>query len=69
MQSMHSTQSSRDREHVLIVSPSPQLFDELRLPDAKMQNGKDLPLLFDFTREGKCALAVRTVSCAQSIVC
>jgi glycogen synthase kinase 3 beta len=28
-----------------------QLFDELRLPDAKMQNGKDLPALFDFTAE------------------
>ena len=27
------------------------LFDELKVPDAKMQSGKDLPALFDFTRE------------------
>lgn len=27
------------------------LFDELKTPDVKMQSGKDLPPLFDFTRE------------------
>lgn len=27
-------------------------FDDLRLPDAKMASGKDMPPLFDFTREG-----------------
>ena len=28
-------------------------FDELRNPDTKMANGKDLPMLFDFTEMGK----------------
>lgn len=27
-------------------------FDELRQEGAKMPNGKEFPLLFDFTREG-----------------
>lgn len=31
---------------------SMQLFDELKEPGAKMQNGKDFPPLFDFTKEG-----------------
>jgi glycogen synthase kinase 3 beta len=26
-------------------------FDDLKVPDAKMPTGKDLPPLFDFTRE------------------
>ena len=29
------------------------LFDELRVEGAKMPNGKEFPLLFDFTREGE----------------
>ena len=32
-------------------------FDDLKIPDAKMPTGKDLPPLFNFTREG--ALAFR----------
>lgn len=28
-------------------------FDELRNPETKMANGRDLPELFNFTREGK----------------
>lgn len=31
-------------------------FDELRVEGARMPNGKDFPLLFDFTREGKLSL-------------
>jgi glycogen synthase kinase 3 beta len=31
-------------------------FDELRVEGAKMPNGKDFPLLFDFSREGKQTL-------------
>lgn len=31
-------------------------FDELRVEDARMPNGKDFPALFDFTREGKMSL-------------
>ena len=34
-------------------------FDELRQEGAKMPNGKEFPLLFDFTREGESALPVR----------
>ena len=30
-----------------------QFFDELRVEGARMPNGKEFPLLFDFTREGK----------------
>ena len=33
-------------------------FDELRVEGQRMPNGKDFPPLFDFTREGMCALAV-----------
>lgn len=29
------------------------LFDELRAEGAKLPNGKEFPLLFNFTREGK----------------
>ena len=29
------------------------LFDELRVEGAKMPNGKEFPLLFNFTREGE----------------
>lgn len=31
-------------------------FDELRVEGARMPNGKDFPLLFDFTREGRLSL-------------
>lgn len=30
-------------------------FDELRAEGARMPNGKEFPLLFDFTREGELA--------------
>jgi glycogen synthase kinase 3 beta len=30
-----------------------QFFDELRVEGARMPNGKEFPLLFDFTREGE----------------
>lgn len=39
------------------ISSAPQslvheFFDELRVEGAKLPNGKDLPALFDFTKEG-----------------
>lgn len=33
-------------------------FDELRAEGARMPNGKDFPPLFNFTREGTCAVCV-----------
>lgn len=36
-------------------------FDELRVEGARMPNGKDFPLLFDFTREG-------TLQCSVNIM-
>jgi glycogen synthase kinase 3 beta len=35
-----------------------EFFDELRAPDAKMANGKDLPPLFDFTVEGESIVPI-----------
>ena len=29
-------------------------FDELRVEGARMPNGKEFPVLFNFTREGEC---------------
>ncbi|SAM04945.1 hypothetical protein [Absidia glauca] len=40
---------SRPTASEALVHP---FFDELRNPDTKMSNGKDLPILFDFTKEG-----------------
>jgi glycogen synthase kinase 3 beta len=34
-------------------------FDELRVEGARMPNGKEFPLLFDFTREGELYLQCR----------
>jgi len=34
-------------------------FDELRVEGARMPNGKDFPLLFDFTREGELDIFTR----------
>lgn len=36
-------------------------FDELRVEGARMPNGKEFPLLFNFTREGKCKSALRVL--------
>jgi glycogen synthase kinase 3 beta len=41
-----------------------EFFDELRVPGAKLPNGKDMPALFDFTREGKSS--ANEISCTAN---
>jgi hypothetical protein len=32
-----------------------EFFDELRIEGSRLPNGKDMPALFNFTREGECS--------------
>lgn len=41
-------------------------FDELRVEGARMPNGKEFPLLFNFTREGSYPLVDLFIICRAS---